>query len=69
MDLIILQEGILNLVPVSKQMMENITLLKKVNCFELCDILTLQLTTYVESLNAHVMNNGSGYLQGCICND
>ena len=67
MDLIILQDGILNLVPVSKQMMENIMLLKKVNCFELCDILTLQLTTYVESLNTHVMNDGSGYLHGCIC--
>ena len=69
MDLIILQDGILNLVPVSNQMMENITLLKKVNCFEMCDILTLHLTTYVESLNAHVMNDESGYLQGCICND
>ncbi len=67
MDLIIIQEGMLTLVPVTKQVMEGIILTAKVNCFELCDILTLQLTTYVESLNAHVMNDGSGYLNGCIC--
>ena len=67
MDLIIIQEGMLTLVPVTKQVLEGIILTAKVNCFELCDILTLQLTTYVESLNAHVMNDGSGYLNGCIC--
>ena len=67
MDLIIIQEGMLTLVPLTKQVMEGIILTAKVNCFELCDILTLQLTTYVESLNAHVMNDGSGYLNGCIC--
>ena len=67
MDLIIIQEGMLTLVPVTKQVMEGIILTAKVNCFALCDILTLQLTTYVESLNAHVMNDGSGYLNGCIC--
>ena len=66
MDLIIIQEGMLTLVPVTKQVMEGIILTAKVNCFELCDILTLQLTTYVESLNAHVMNDGSVYLNGCI---
>ena len=67
MELIIIQEGMLTLVPVTKQVMEGIILTAKVNCFELCDILTLQLTTYVESLDAHVMNDGSGYLNGCIC--
>jgi len=57
-----------HLVPVTKQMMEGIILTAKVNCFELCEILRLKLTTYSEVLNAHVMNDGSGNFYGCICN-
>ena len=57
-----------HLVPVTKQMMEGIILTAKVNCFELCEILRLNLTTYSEVLNAHVMNDGSGNFYGCICN-
>ena len=68
MDLIILNDGMYHLIPVTKQMMEGIILTAKVNCFELCDILRLKLTTYSEVLNAHVMNDGSGDFFGCICN-
>ena len=67
MDLIIIQEGILNLVPVTKQMMEYIALVKQVDCFNLCDILRLKLSTYSETLTAHIMNDGSGAFMGCIC--
>ena len=69
MELIILNDGMYHLVPVTKQMMEGITLLDQVliNCFDLCDILRLKLTVYSEVLNAHVMNNGSGNFMGCIC--
>ena len=69
MELIILNDGMYHLVPVTKQMMEGITLLDQVliNCFDLCDILRLKLTTYSELLNAHVMNDGSGDFFGCIC--
>ena len=57
-----------HLVPVTKQMMEGIILTAEVNCFELCDILRLKLTTYAgDPLNAHVMNDGSGDFFGCIC--
>ena len=57
-----------HLVPVTKEMMEGIILTAKVNCFELCDILRLKLTTYAgDPLNAHVMNDGSGDFFGCIC--
>jgi len=57
-----------HLVPVTKQMMEGIILTAKVNCFELCDILRLKLTTYAgDPLNTHVMNDGSGGFYGCIC--
>ena len=69
MELIILNDGLYHLVPVTKQMMEGITLLDRllVDCFDLCDILRLKLTTYSEVLNAHVMNDGSGDFFGCIC--
>jgi len=67
MDLIILNDGMYHLVPVTKQMMEGIILTAKVNCFEICDILKLKLTVYSEVLNAHVMNDGSGDFFGCIC--
>ena len=69
MELIILNDGLYHLVPVTKQMMEGIKLLDRllVDCFDLCDILRLKLTTYSELLNAHVMNDGSGYMYGCAC--
>ena len=69
MDLIILNDGLYQLVPVTKQMMEHILLLAKVDCFELCDILRLHLATYYDApYNVHVMKDGSGDLIGCICN-
>ena len=67
MDLIILNDGLYQLVPVTKQMMEHISLLEKVDCFDLCDILRLKLTGYVDTLNLHIMNDGSGSLIGCMC--
>ena len=67
MDLIIQNDGLYQLVPVTKQMMEHMSLLVKVNCMDLCEILRLKLTTYADSLNLHVMNDGSGNFYGCIC--
>ena len=68
MDLILLNDGLYQLVPVTKQMMEHISLLEKVDCFDLCDILRLHLTTYHDApYNVHVMNNGTGEFYGCIC--
>ena len=70
MDLIILNDGLYQLVPVTSKMMEHISLLvKEINCFDLCDILRLHLTTYHETpINAHVMKDGTGDFIGCICN-
>ena len=69
MDLIILNDGMYQLVPVTKQMMEHISLLADVNLFDLCEILRLKLTTYADyPINAHVMNDGSGEFYGCIQN-
>ena len=59
-----------HLVPVTKEMMEGVSFINKIliNCFDLCDILRLKLTTYAEyPINAHVMNDGSGDFYGCIC--
>ena len=68
MDLIILNDGMYHLIPVTKQIMDGIVLTSKVNCFELCDILRLKLTTYAgDPLNVHIMNDGSGDFFGCIC--
>ena len=67
MDLIILNDGLFSLVPVTKQMLEDVKIISGVDCFDLCDILRLKLTTYHERWNAHIMNDGSGDLYGCIC--
>ena len=67
MELIILNDGIYQLIPVTKQMLEGIELISEANCFDVCDILRLKLSGYVDSLNLHVKNDGSGYLFGCMC--
>ena len=58
-----------HLVPVTKEMTEGMSLVSKIfiDCFDLCDILRLKLTTYYEEWNLHIMNDGSGYFFGCIC--
>ena len=69
MELIILNDGLFHLVPVTKQMMTDIEVFKEVDLFELCEILRLKLTTYLDTpINQHVMNDGSGDFYGCIMN-
>ncbi len=67
MELIILNDEIYQLIPVTNKILEGIELVSKVDCFELCDILRLKLTGYVNTLNLHIMNDGSGSLIGCMC--
>jgi hypothetical protein len=67
MELIIQNDGLYQLVIVTKEMTEHISLLAEVDCMDLCEILRLKLTSYVDSLNLHVMNDGSGNFYGCIC--
>ena len=70
MDLIILNDGLYHLVEVTKEMMTGIELMADVDCFDLCDILRLHLTTYHDyPINIHVMNDGSGDFYGCICHE
>ena len=68
MDLIILTDGLYHLVPVTKEMLENIKLFDEtISYSDLCDILRIKLSTYYENpINAHQMNDGSGDFFGCI---
>ena len=67
MDLIILNDNLYQLIPVTKQIMDGIVLTNEVDCFELCDILRLKLTGYIDTLNLHMMNDGTGAFVGCMC--
>ena len=67
MELIILNDDLYQLIPVTKQMMEGIVITEQIDCFDLCDILRLKLTGYVDTLNLHIMNDGSGSMMGCMC--
>ena len=69
MELIILNDGLYQLIPVTKEIMEGIKLVDQVGltCFDLCNILRLKLTGYVDTLNLHIMKDGSGSFYGCMC--
>jgi hypothetical protein len=66
MDIIILNDGLYSLVPVTKNMLEGITLVSGIDFYELCDLLRLKLTEYHTKLNIYTMNNGMGNWMGCI---
>ena len=67
MELIILNDGLYQLIPVTKEIMEGIAITSETDCFDLCDILRLKLTGYVDTLNLHIMNDGRGSFIGCMC--
>jgi len=66
-EIIILNDGVYQLLPVSKQILDGIVLTSEISCLDLCDILRLKLTGYVDSINLHLMNDGSGSFVGCMC--
>ena len=69
MDPIILNDGLYQLIPVTKEIMESIKLIDPagLTCFDICDILRLKLTGYANTLNLYIMNDGSGSMVGCMC--
>jgi len=67
MELIILNDGLYQLIPITTQMLDGIVLTDKIDCLDLCEILRLKLTGYVDTLNLHIMNDGSGNWIGCMC--
>ena len=68
MDIILLNDGMYHLVPVTKQMMEHMSLVvDEIDLLDLCEILRIKLSTYYDyPMNRHVMNDGSGDFFGCI---
>jgi hypothetical protein len=70
MDMIILTDGMYHLVPVTKELLENVRLYNsagEMDFFDLCEILRIKLSTYYDyPMNRHVMNDGSGDFFGCI---
>ena len=66
MDLIILNDGLYQLIPVTSKILEDISLVSKIDCFDLCEILKLKLSGYVDTLNLHIMKDGSLFV-GCMC--
>ena len=67
MELIIWNGELYQLIQVTKKILEGIVLTAETDCFELCEILRLKLTGYVNELNLHIMNDGSGTWIGCMC--
>ncbi len=63
MDLIIFQDGLFFVVPVTVDLLVG-EIWK--DCFDLCDILRDKLTIYNSDINRYVMKNGSLFF-GCIC--
>ena len=68
MDLIILSDGLYQLIPVTKQMIADIDIVGEVDLFSLCDALRNKLTTYFEHINKHVMKDSGEFFYGCIQN-
>ena len=66
MDLIIWSGEMYQLIPVTEKIMDGIVLTSKISCFDLCEILRLKLTGYVDKLNLHIMKDGSAMV-GCMC--
>ncbi len=63
MDLIIFQDGLFFVVPVTVDLLAGEIW---EDCFDLCDILRNKLTVYNSDINRYVMKNGSVFF-GCIC--
>ena len=68
MEIIVFTGEMFELIPV-KELMKDMILVQETDLFELCEILRLKLTTYLDTpINRHVMNDGSGDFYGCIMN-
>ena len=67
MEIILYQDGLYELITVTKAMFEGVTKPEIVDCFSLCDIIRDKFTTYIESINRHVMKKGGAYFYGCMC--
>ena len=66
MEIIVFTGEIFELIPV-KELMKDMVLVQETDLFELCEILRVKLSTYLDApVNRHVMNDDSGDFYGCI---
>ena len=65
MDLILLHEGIYQLVTITPQLLAGETWK---DCFDLCNIVRKKLTLYDQEINRYVLKDGSFFF-GCICRE
>ncbi len=68
MSVIILQDGLYYLLPVTKDLFVGVTLPETIDLFSLCDVLRDKLTTYLSDANKHVMKDSGAFFYGCIQN-
>ena len=68
MSVIILQDGLYYLLPVTGDLFVGVTLPETIDLFSLCDVLRNELTTYLDHINKHIMKDGGGVFFGCIQN-
>ena len=59
MDIIILQDGLYQLIQVAEFVPD---------CFDSCDEYREKFATYLDHINKWVMKDGGGIFYGCICN-
>ena len=67
MDLIIFENSLYHLIPVTKAMLAGIEIPKGIDCMDLCEIIRENFTTYISSKNIHVLNGHNANFYGCIC--
>ena len=68
MDLIIFDNSLWHLIPITKTMLQGLEIPKEVDCMELCKIIRENFTTYIDSKNITFMNGNKNHLfYGCIC--
>ena len=66
MEIIVFTGEMFQLIPV-KELMKDMVLVQETDLFELCEILRVKLSTYLDApVNRHVMNDDSGDFYGCI---
>jgi len=64
LDLILLHEGMYQLVNITPQLIAGETW---TDCFDLCNIVRQKLTLYDQEINRYVLKDGRFFF-GCICN-
>ena len=67
MDLIILNDGLYYLIPVTKELFVGVTIPEHLDCFSLCDIAREKLSNFNDEINKFIMKDMSGLFFGCIC--